>query len=172
MVLAGVLAQHQRLVVLLYGNFMIIYVEYEEALTQSGVGAEDSDEPYSFRGYNYYSSSVTRITKKKPNIFEYEEFEIHNENASEIWVCYVTYDEYDTFGGDNGRLNILEVFEREEDAISFAQAIREHADSNTLRSFCPDNKKSYYIPGGGWGSSLNDIHVESFKIDTKTKMTF
>jgi hypothetical protein len=89
------------------------------------------------RYHDYADVPYTKVGKK------YVHFELP-EGKDHGFVVYFQYSEWNTFGGQENLLGVMEVFEYEEDAKAFVELLKDHFQGVSSWDFVY-GQRSYYL---------------------------
>lgn len=154
---------------------MKIYVITMQQCTHS----EYSDEPYG-DWYRSMDCSVLGVSLEKPRVGvdeEYDEFELGDcaiEPGDMIYVITMHYSTGDSFGREDGCMEVMWATPSITEAEGIGRAIREQESAFSVK-FTLESGKTIEMsnPGAGYFESIDCIEVEGFAVREQTvKMRF
>lgn len=123
--------------------------------------AEDSSEPYSYRGETWGSLTnvVAAVEDERRTYYGDGLGKDLDVNAGDtVYAVVVVYTTGDSFGRDGGQTKVLDAFTDPAEAAALAQRATEH-DSNKDGYGFQHNGVDYYTPWCGYFESLDSIDV-------------
>jgi hypothetical protein len=131
--------------------------------------AEDTDEPYSWRGTTNTEASdfSARYVEGEGNPYRgmiYPGgFDSDARPGDTVYAVILRYSTGDTFGREDGQTICLDVFSSKELAEGLVQAVRDHED-NGYEFRMHYEGREYYTSWVGHFESLEDVFVETLVV--------
>jgi hypothetical protein len=146
---------------------MKVYVTYKQRCVYS----KHSNEQYG--DWNeIYDSEVTGVSLVKPdfeNYTQYEEIELGDVEVKEgdtIFVLSMDYDTGDSFGREEGRMEILWAFTDHYEAKEAARCVEQNKKEYSIKFETERGVITMSNPGYGYFEVIRGINVDEFTVDS------